>query len=754
MPQIEFVQGSIICSAGDQLHHLLFITKGSAEASFHGHKFQFEQGDTIGLCDIKSGSHSQTYTATSDLAVFSYPYDNIGTLEKLLRGNADVANLLIKSMCHQIFDMLQYRLELKNEADSIYEFVTETYPQYENLCNLYALTPRKLSGFEVIEKISDTDLIEDWVHNYYSEMKSIDQAILKGFFSRPGITSGFFHQSTEHIFEAINSCNAYLKHIRDSSKLLINSDSHDIFSLISELHFDSMNIRGADANVEAVMSRLLILLSKMACLDPTLLQSRVDDYKDNLKLSRTKQELTDAVPTGFKQNLADSLELILDYSECPEELANEFERQVNEFSGLADRNSSDDIPYRLRKKLTDSFYIIYKAVFIRSLIDPAPPTVIKMFLNFGYVDAKLAGFKNADYLYSIADSIRGDPEARVYTISEWLTSIFEGKKEPSRNDFDEDYTDYLRSERVSGRISAEEEARLLEDLEGKLLFELENVFPIANKITFGRITTFCPVFGSHNVQRELETSMVTPAVVKEVLDGITAVDYSAYTREVQYMNPECGVPKEYIHEEVLPDFILMPNVGMRGAMWQEMEGRKRNTPSRMFLSIFMLSDLKPLLVRLTAEFRWEMCKRIHSVRWSDLSDPSLTSEFFNYLQFYKSNRDLSSEVKASIKTELVRAKNIYKAVFVANYVDWMLYEANGSPRLNKFVRKILLLYCPFVASIRERLAQNPQYADILRQYELKRSQREVHLTRVLQKIQQTGSEPPQEILDEIEYVKR
>ena len=39
-----------------------------------------------------------------------------------------------------------------------------------------------------------------------------------------------------------------------------------------------------------------------------------------------------------------------------------------------------------------------------------------------------------------------------------------------------------------------------------------------------------------------------------------------------YANVEAGIPKEVIHVEVLPDFILMPNVGNRGVMWQEIEG--------------------------------------------------------------------------------------------------------------------------------------------------------------------------------------
>ena len=59
------------------------------------------------------------------------------------------------------------------------------------------------------------------------------------------------------------------------------------------------------------------------------------------------------------------------------------------------------------------------------------------------------------------------------------------------------------------------------------------------------------------------------------MNGIRGVDYSAYYRETIYTNPDEGISKEYIHVEVLPDFILMPNIGTRGIMWQEIEGKRR-----------------------------------------------------------------------------------------------------------------------------------------------------------------------------------
>ena len=755
MPQIDFKQGTCICSEGDKLENLFFIMKGSVETAFHGHPFRMEQGDTIGLCDLSMHEHKQSYTALSDVTLFQYPYENFDTLEKIIRGNTDVANMLVKSMCRQTSEILQHWSLLKHNADDAYVLISETYPEYERLCKLYAFTPKKLSGLSDIGVASESSALADWVYNFYVGIGALELNVQKAFFRDPAIAFGFIRRSSRDIRNVSNAYNAYQNYVKDISTIFINSDGNDLFALISELHLEAINIRGADAAVSALMARLLDVISKMEGIDPALYQKRTGAYREALTAKRSTQVISTApaAATGTRQNLANSINVILEYAELPEEDRNKLARSIYDFTALTDRSSSDDTPYRLRRELTNSFYEVYTAVFLKSLKDPALPTIIKMFLNFGYIDPALAGQENAEYLYSIADSLKGDPDNGVYTACEWLTAVYKGKKEPSRNDFDEDYDAHLRELKAARKINDEEMARLSVDLEEKLKFELENVFPIANKITFGRVTTFCPFFADHNVQRGLDTSLVTAAAVKDTFKEILNIDFSAYYRETIYENPEIGIPKEYLHVEVLPDIILMPNVGTRGAMWQEMEGRKRQTPARMFLPLFLLDNMKTLLIRLTAEFRWEMCKRVQGVRWSDLSDPSLTSEYFNYLQFYRSNRDLTQDAKSAIKTELVRARNVFKTVFVSNYEEWIVYEANGSPRLNKFSRRIFVNYCPFRIAIRQRLMQNPQFAELLRRYDVKASQRIHHLEKVMLKIQQTTGKNviPQEITDEFEY---
>jgi len=214
-----------------------------------------------------------------------------------------------------------------------------------------------------------------------------------------------------------------------------------------------------------------------------------------------------------------------------------------------------------------------------------------------------------------------------------------------------------------------------------------------------------------------------------------------------YINEACDISKEYLQEEILPDIILYPNVGSRGIMWQEIEGRRRNTPARMMLSIFSLEDLFQTLVRLSGEYRWEMCRRVQGSRWNDVTEASLTSEFCDYAQFYRKNHDLSADAKEKIKLALQKAKNSYKTLFINDYCTWILFEGNGTPRLNKVARGILFKYCPFSSKIRTQMEQNPLYKDHLTRYKVHNTQKRKRYDLLCHKIQQKGGNLTIELIE-------
>ena len=462
-------------------------------------------------------------------------------------------------------------------------------------------------------------------------------------------------------------------------------------------------------------------------------------------------QMTEPLSESLPKELENSIGVILDFAGCEKELADSFKAHIEKYKKMPNKNGTEDDIRILRQEITKEFNKIYCDAFINS-IDKELPMAVKLFFTFGYVDEELAGEKNAVYLYHLMDRLPTDPQQGVYSAYEWLKAVYEERKEPCRNEFDTDYVAYLYEQKRMGNITAEEQKELMTDRVAKVRFELENMFPVVNKVTFGRLSMFCPVFSEHNIMKPMDSMLVTTEKIMEIINGIRGKDYGAYYRETMYTNPQQGISKEVIHVEILPDFILMPNAGVRGVMWQEIEGKKRTTPARMMVSVFQMEDLESILIRLTGEFRWEMCKRVQGARWNDLSEKSLTSEYFDYIQFYRKNPDLSTETKEKIKTDLGRTKNSFKEMFLRDYALWVMFESNSSPRLNKVARNIFFTYCTFRAPVRQKLRANPLYQELADRCEIKMKQKRHKIENICQKLRSQGKEIPEEIQKEMEYM--
>ena len=137
-----------------------------------------------------------------------------------------------------------------------------------------------------------------------------------------------------------------------------------------------------------------------------------------------------------------------------------------------------------------------------------------------------------------------------------------------------------------------------------------------------------------------------------------------------------------------------------------------------------------------------------------MSDPSLTSYFCDYLQFYMNNRSIAMQTINEIRNELSSARNNYKTVFLSNYVSWLQNESKGQARLNSLAIKILMTFCPFSTEIRERLKTNMRYNEALTSYGARRQKRLKRLNLLIASLNKTSKGAPQELLDELEFVKR
>ena len=750
----EFPAGTILIQSEQAITSLHVIAKGTVRATYPGGEFYLYKGDVIGVCELFFDSYFITYQAEEATSIASYPF-SVAQLSGILHSNADMASRIVTSMFRQLQDILdQYELALF-DCDNFYHYLMDSYTEYLSFCNKHSISARALPDLETLTELVLEEDIAGWLGGYYSHLRTlVTGSAIKG--QDPDFLQGLLLKASEDIYHVISVCRVMYDYRSEITKLLMSENRLDFFDLYTSLVYKIGSHADDSTPLIAAISTMMIQLESQPSIDKEMYKQRVKEYRERLNAldQYAENQSEDSGNPKDIPEIRDSLNTILSYSQVDEETAGAFRNAVHEYNKQTDKNNTDDASRKLRLTITKLFYQIYEKAFMRSLHDFEVPKVLLMFFNFGYVDEQLAGMDHAAYLYSIVDRLPSDPSRNVYTFYEWLRAIYEGKKTPSRNEFDSDYQAYVHELKISGKISAEEETTMLRNREKQVQFELRNMFQSVNKITFGRISSFCPLFSEHNILKDLDKSLVSADKVADTFKQVRSIDFSAYYRDVIYTNPNLGIGKEYVGVEILPDVLLMPNVGVRGVMWQEIEGRKRTTPSRMMISVFQMEDLTKILVRLTGDYRWEMCKRIQGARWNDISEPSLTSRYFDYIQFYKKNRDLSADAKDKIKLNMQKAKNSFKEMFIRDYESWVLYEGAGSPRLNKIARAILFDYCPFSKEIRDKLKANPLYKETMERYDIKLAQTIHHYDNLFQKLKNIGAPVPPEIQAQREYLDR
>ncbi|TCL58975.1 cyclic nucleotide-binding protein [Kineothrix alysoides] len=753
----EFKMGTTICESGQPFNALHTILTGTVRAVYSDGEFFLDKGDIIGLCELYFNTYIFTYIASDDVTVASIPY-SVGGLSAMFNKNPNFAQLVTSSCYKQMKNVLEVYEFSKYDCGNLYQYLTASYNEYVKLSGRYRISPRALPDLETIEPLALEEDIPQWLTDFYENMSVVVAQTLPlspvPFFD---YLNGLLMKTSQDIAEIMSVCRIMYDYKSDIARLLMNENRLDLFDLYTTLFFRIGQREEDSTAISAAISRMMINMEGFGSIDHDLYKERINVYKETLAFMEERGSDIPMEDPELAKNAAaveHSLDVILEYADCDPDITSNFRKYIEEYKKQIDKNAADEDSRRLRMNITKLFYTIYISAFQVSLHDRSIPTILKMFFQFGYVDEELAGMENVSYLYSIAENFPSSPENHVYTAYEWLKAVYNGEKEPSRNEFDIDYMAHIHEMKVTGKITAAQETLLSKNNAKKVMFELENMFPLVNKITFGRISTFCPVFSDHNVLKDLSQTLVTADKIIESIAQIRSIDFGAYGRETIYSNPEGGVAKEMVNVEVLPDIILFPNVGIRGVMWQEIEGKRRTTPARFMSSIFQMEDLLTIMTRLTGEFRWEMCKRIQGARWNDISERSLTSEYFDYIQFYKKNLELSSDARDKIKSAMQKAKNSYKEMFIRDYIIWIMYEANGSPRLNKVARDILFTNCPFSKDIRERLKMNPLYKDILDRYRIRSAQKLHHMNNLYQKLQKSRLPVPPEIAVQREYLDR
>lgn len=339
-----------------------------------------------------------------------------------------------------------------------------------------------------------------------------------------------------------------------------------------------------------------------------------------------------------------------------------------------------------------------------------PPKAVELFMNYGMLDERLLDEEHLRFLCGIEPDKNEGP-CKVVTMMEWLDMIQAGKRDPSKSEFDEDYVENLRSLKKQGEITEKEQKALLQNMDKRVEYEVMNMQMSNTRTLYGQPSSYMPILYKEAIFGYLDKILVTKKKINESVQKLTQIDYSVFYREVIYSNTELKIINETVMRNVYPDVILFPLFGTNASMWQEIGGKNKGTPGRFCFPIMTNSNIDDMMVKLFGRFRWELCRCIQGMAWNDVKVKSLTSEYMDYIQFYRKNRDLSDEARDKVKLQIQKSRNNSRETFLIDYEFWIKNEANGSMKMNKVAREILATYCPFAKELRMKL-------NVQRPYEL------------------------------------
>ncbi|MDE6432936.1 MAG: cyclic nucleotide-binding domain-containing protein [Lachnospiraceae bacterium] len=754
MEIIKAKKDQIIARKNGKVKYWYLIQEGVVLQKFGFSEVKLEKNAIIGI--LEKDIFLCDYVAGEDTVLAGFICENSEDLKNLLTGQEKIRNIFLRASLEQRHQMLSLYSDLYNKTRQFHMFVETVYNDYKTFCGKYKIEEQSFLRMEHFNPLEMQHKAEAWeINNNNSIVKNYMQEYLQLMKKDDSLTVGAIMESAAQMRRftlGIGEMEAYLSYNKD---VLISESANDLLQLLFELSIKTYAKKYDIEPITKDMNLIIKVAEKLNVYNTRMLGRRLKefksyDYNGDMSQGANGNAGGENIRREIDIMKEDCVDHILEYAGFEDEEAETICKMIESYRDLPDRTSMDSEVYALRRKLTSVYYDIYYKVFMRAVKDEKTLTpVLEMFLNFGFMDVSFIGEEHAMALYDLTAHLDICHSEHIYTIYEWLKCIYKGEKVPSKNEFDMDYPAYLADLCKNGKLTSEQAAEYKEDGEKKVEFEIKNMFSSVNKMTYGKITTFCPILCKNDLINTVEKMLITSEKLENAMNEVRKIDYSAFYREVMFSDPDKGINCERIMKEILPDIILMPNAGTRVTMWQETTGVKSDTPGRFMFPVFTALDVDDLMLGVVGQFRWEMCRKIQGIRWNDVREKSLTAEYCTYIQFYRKNHDLSADAKEKIKSALIRAQNNYREVFVKDYVNWIKFESRGSFRLNKVSRDILVRYCPFAKGVRKELKSNPLYQNAISKFDVETAKKLQRFNSVYDKYVKAGGEKTKELKENL-----
>lgn len=732
--------------------------------------FGLEHNIFIGASDLLcDNTSSLTITAAEDCSLYAYVTEKEQNLMDIIHNHKDYGAYVLNSICNLIFNLENSYQKLSRYSLMIESLFINLCAYYMAIVEEYSLKPvdgiitqtgnSELSACKnndilvpvyfskqfvesaepnTIDSFCEAPEVKDKIE-YYIHLYNIPAEPKKSFFAADRlITERHIMDASECIRHVIAKLHKAISRMEETLERIYADNDENCYKAFlkaaAEMRDNALDYTPALGAANYICDKLKEISAFIEFeykhqlgVDFKYLDHLHKDFTASLKSLQNdnSSSLPGTVETQscytLPEELIDSAAKILKFAEMSEEKEINFMMNLTAFRNLKDRLSTDESARTIRNALTDLYFEIYHNVFRKASKTQNCPRLIKMFLDYGYMDEKLLDYDQIMSIYKLAGTQHETGIANVYFMSEWLDKIYCMEKEPSINNLGNNYNDTFRELKKQGKLSDKDKAAYENDAEGRLSFEINNMLRLNHRLCHGQIALYFPILHKDMAPYDPERSIVSPEIICEKLGKMLEIDYSIFHREIHYQEPSEGIEKEIVMMQVMPDFILVPVYGTRAMMWQEISGRRRDTAGRFILPVFTDENLDDMLIKLVGNFRWELCRTMMGTAWNNISYSSLTSEYADYIQFYKKNRDLSEEAKERIKSLTAKYHNKLRDIFTSDYELWINNESKGNPRMNKVARSIFFKHCPFTKAVRDRLENQPIYSDLIKQMNIQRS---------------------------------
>ena len=739
--------------------------------------FTLDQNSFLSVNDVLSnGLNSFSIKAKEASVLYCFPATSLKGIQNIIATQKDYSTYIVSSLATLIdlsYSSYQKLLPICQSIDSLTQnlFVyywaikdkyyfrnsdemenLDSYRQiYEDAKNAdYRFFPIDsdllLSQYKISELPDNVEELDTSGIEYFSRLLNIPMDQRKGFFNSDDVICEYHIQKGSEFLDLLRSSTKNLLTTLYKNIECLYTSSNNLILTYGKIIVDSREDKEAATNVLGILKQTVDILSNnieklqnefdtFTDINTSQLLEYYETIKSKAALAQPSAGSDDLYAgTELPQELENSLEKILKYCSCSQEVIDSFNKRLSQFRIIKDKTSTESEVRDLRSSIASDFFVVYEEAFKRARKENHCPKLISMFLNFGYMDERLLTKEQVIALYRLCNKEYLCTDYSIYSAEGWLEQIYLNQKDPSINDFGQDYYDVFRDMKKRKLVTDQDKAAYDKDSDAKLNFEINNMIKTNQKVCHGQMSSYFPILYKDIITRDLEKAVVTPTKIQRAIDNLLAVDFSIFYREIWYKNEKKGIEKEPIMKEIRPDIIIVPTFGSRGSMWQEITGRGRNTPGRFILPAFTDENINDIVLKLIGAFRWELCRTMMGVAWNDITEKSLTSEYTDYIQFYKKNHDLSEDAKDKIKVQIQKNRNMMKDIFTSDYDTWINYESKGILRLNKVARGILFRYCILPKETRDALTKQPAFSDLVMQMNVTRAKATKSLTAKYAKI--------------------